>query len=347
MEERHAATVVGVPVSALRWGLIIFVGASVLGFLATFLLSEDWAQDIASLQRFNPVWFLPAAGLSILSWLGGGLRIKALVGPHDSRVSFFKCVQISVASTAMSYLTPSSTGSGPATIYGLMRQGMSFGRATAANAVSFLTNVIFLSLAGLVAWALGAGGKVAYIRLPVAGLSAAALFKWSAWLFGASVAVIVVMALLPDVARGVIRRMMGREHPRMERVLFHFDELHAGIAAYWRSGKNLFLLAVLSGSLHFGARFVLGYVVLKGFVIEAPFVEVVLLHIMLQYLLFFMPTPSGAGIGELLTAAVMAPFLTPGLVIPYTVVWRIFLNYGTVAVGGSLLMGWVGADGAR
>lgn len=347
MEERHAATVVGVPVSALRWGLIIFVGASVLGFLATFLLSEDWAQDIVSLQRFNPVWFLPAAGLSILSWLGGGLRIKALVGPHDSRVSFFKCVQISVASTAMSYLTPSSTGSGPATIYGLMRQGMSFGRATAANAVSFLTNVIFLSLAGLVAWALGAGGKVAYIRLPVAGLSAAALFKWSAWLFGASVAVIVVMALLPDVARGVIRRMMGREHPRMERVLFHFDELHAGIAAYWRSGKNLFLLAVLSGSLHFGARFVLGYVVLKGFVIEAPFVEVVLLHIMLQYLLFFMPTPSGAGIGELLTAAVMAPFLTPGLVIPYTVVWRIFLNYGTVAVGGSLLMGWVGADGAR
>ncbi len=347
MEERHAATVVGVPVSALRWGLIIFVGASVLGFLATFLLSEDWAQDIASLQRFNPVWFLPAAGLSILSWLGGGLRIKALVGPHDSRVSFFKCVQISVASTAMSYLTPSSTGSGPATIYGLMRQGMSFGRATAANAVSFLTNVIFLSLAGLVAWALGAGGKVAYIRLPVAGLSAAALFKWSAWLFGASVAVIVVMALLPDVARGVIRRMMGPEHPRMERVLFHFGELHAGIAAYWRSGKNLFLLAVLSGSLHFGARFVLGYVVLKGFVIEAPFVEVVLLHIMLQYLLFFMPTPSGAGIGELLTAAVMAPFLTPGLVIPYTVVWRIFLNYGTVAVGGSLLMGWVGADGAR
>ncbi len=228
-----------------------------------------------------------------------------------------------------------------------MRQGMSFGRATAANAVSFLTNVIFLSLAGLVAWALGAGGKVAYIRLPVAGLSAAALFKWSAWLFGASVAVIVVMALLPDVARGVIRRMMGPEHPRMERVLFHFGELHAGIAAYWRSGKNLFLLAVLSGSLHFGARFVLGYVVLKGFVIEAPFVEVVLLHIMLQYLLFFMPTPSGAGIGELLTAAVMAPFLTPGLVIPYTVVWRIFLNYGTVAVGGSLLMGWVGADGAR
>jgi uncharacterized protein (TIRG00374 family) len=347
VEERRAATVVGIPVSALRWGLIIFVGASVLGFVAAFSFSQDWAEDIASLQRFNPVWFLPAAGLTILSWLGGGLRIKALVGPHESRVSYLRCVQISIASTAMSYLTPSSSGAGPATIYGLMRQGMSFGRATAANAVSFLANVIFLSLAGLVAWALGAGGKVAYIRLPVAGLSAAALFKWSAWAFGATVAVTVFMAVLPGVARVVIRRLVGPENPRVERILFHFEELHAGIAAYWRSGKNLFLLAVLSGLLHFGARFALGYVVLKGFVTEAPFMEVVLLHIMLQYLLFFMPTPSGAGIGELLTAAVMAPFLTPGLVIPYTVVWRIFLNYGTVAVGGTLLMGWLGADGAR
>ncbi|MGD2217570.1 MAG: lysylphosphatidylglycerol synthase transmembrane domain-containing protein [Gemmatimonadales bacterium] len=326
---------------------MVFVGASVLGFLLAFLFSENWAQDLASLQRFNPEWFLPAAGLTIISWLGGGLRIKALVGPHDSRLSYFKCTQIGVASTAMSYITPSSTGSGPATIYGLMRQGLSFGRAAAINAMSFLSNVIFLSLAGLFAWALGAGGKVADIRIPIANLSAGALFQWSAWAFGFAVTVIVVLALLPNVARGAIRRIMGSGHPRVERVLTGFDELHAGIVAYWESGKLLFVAAILSGVLHFGARFVLGYAVLRGFVAEAPFMEVMLLHIMLQYLLFFMPTPSGAGIGELLTAALMAPFLTPALILPYTAVWRLFLNYGTVAVGGAQMMGWLGKDGAR
>jgi uncharacterized protein (TIRG00374 family) len=319
----------------------------VLGFLFAFLFSEDWAQDLAILQRFNPEWFLPAAGLTVLSWLGGGLRIKALVGPHDSRLSFFKCVQISIAGTSMSYITPSSTGSGPATVYGLMRQGLSFGRAAAINAMSFLANVVFLGLAGLFAWALGAGGKVADIRLPVANLSAGALFQWSAWAFGFAVTVIVVLALLPNVARGVIRKIMGPGHPRIERVMYTFDELHAGIVAYWESGKLLFIAAVLSGAFHFGARFVLGYAVLRGFVAEAPFMEVMLLHIMLQYLLFFMPTPSGAGIGELLTAALMGPFLTPALVLPYTAVWRLFLNYGTVAVGGGLMMGWLGTDGAR
>ncbi len=347
MEAKRPARIVGIPVSALRWGMIVFACASILGFLVAFIFSEDWAQELASLHRFNPAWFVPAAGLSILDWLGGGLRMKALVGPHESRLSFFKCTQIGVTSTAMAYLTPSSTGAGPTTIYGLMRQGLSFGRAAAVNTVSYLSNVVFLSLAGLVAWALGAGGKIADIRLPVAGLSAASLFTWSAWLFGLGVTAIVVLVLLPDFARGVIRRLMGVQHPRIERVLYQFDEMHEGVVAYWHSGKLLFVAAVFSGLIHFGARFMLGYVVLRGFVLEAPFVEVVLLHIVIQYLLFVMPTPSGAGVGEIITAAVMSPFLSPALLLPYTAVWRLFLNYGTVAVGGSVLMGWLGADGAR
>jgi uncharacterized protein (TIRG00374 family) len=347
VEKKRPARVVGIPVSALRWGLIVFTGASILGFLVAFIFSENWTQDFASLDRFNPVWFLPAAGLMVVSWLGGGVRIKTLLGAHQSQLPFLKCVQISVASTALSYFTPSSTGSGPATIYGLMRQGLSFGRAAAINTMSFLANIIFLSLAGLLAWVFGAGEAVADIRLPIGGLSAAALFRWSAWIFGTGVALVMLLALLPNVARGMIRRMMGPEHPRIERVLYQFDEMHDGIVAYWRTGRLAFIGAILSGVVHFGSRFLLGYVVLRGFVVEAPFLEVILLHIFIQYLLFVMPTPSGAGIGEIITAAVMSPFLTSGLLLPYTVVWRLFLNYGTVLVGGSLVMGWLGTDGAR
>jgi uncharacterized protein (TIRG00374 family) len=282
-----------------------------------------------------------------VGWLGGGLRFLALVGPHEERLSFFKCSQISVVNTAMGYITPSSTGSGAGTIYGFMRQGVSFGRAAAINAMSFLTNVIFLSLAGLGAWALGATGKVAHIRLPIANLSAAALFRWSAWIFGFGVVVIVTLAILPGLARAIIRRTMGTDHPRIAKVLHGFDEMHKGIVAYWHSGKLLFIVAVLSGAVHFGSRFILGYVVLRGFVAEAPFMEVVLLHIVIQYLLFVMPTPSGAGIGEVIVAVVMSPFLTPALVLPYTAVWRLFNNYATVGAGGAQILGWLGKDGAR
>ena len=347
MTKQRPATVVGIPSAVIRWGLVFFAAASIVGFVIAFLISEDWDASLLSFQRFNPIWFLPAAGLMLVDWLGGGLRVKALVGPHEHRLSLFRSIQIAVVNTGMGYITPAATGSGPATLYGLMRHGLSFGRAAAVNAASFMANVIFLSSAGLAAWALGFSGTVADIRLPIAGLSAAALFRWTAWVFGGTAALIVLAAILPDVARGVIRRWMGPDHPRVERVLHHFDELHAGLSAYWRQGALQFLLAILSGSLHFGSRFVLGYVVLRGFVVDPPFIEVVLIHIVLQYLLFVMPIPGGAGVIEVLCAVLMSPFLPPSLVVPYTVVWRLFLTYGTAAMGGTVIMGWLAADGAR
>ena len=345
---KRSASFAGLPLSVIRWGVVVFIAASIAGFAVTFFISKEWTTDIESFRRFNPIWFIPAAGLMVLDWVGGGLRFKALLSPQRSKVSLHKCTEIAVVGTAMGYLTPAATGTGPANIYGFMRQGgMSFGRAAALNTVSFLANAVFLSLAGLTAWALGISQQIAHIRLPIANLSAASLFSWTAWVFASTIAVIVLLALVPGIARTIIRRTMGSEHPRIERVLHHFDELHDGLVAYWQDGKLSFLAAVLGAGVHFGARFLLGWVVLKGFVAEAPFVQVALLHMVIQYLLFVMPTPGGAGVGEIITAVVMSPFLPGALVLPYTAVWRIFLTYGTLAVGTGILLAWLGKDGSR
>lgn len=346
-DSKRSASIVGLPISVIRWGFIFFVAASVAGFLVAFIISEDWTTGLESFRRFNPVWFIPAAVLMVLDWAGGGLRFKALTSAQDKPISYYQCFQIGTACAGIGYLTPSATGSGATNIYGVMRQGLTFGRAAAVNAMSFLTNVIFLSIAGLSAWALGFTGAIADVRLPVANLSAAALFNWSTAVFVTGVALIVTLALVPGIARALIRRTMGSEHPRIERVLHHFDELHDGLLAYWHNGKLAFVAAVASGAIHFGARFVLGWVVLKGFVADAPFMEVALIHMVIQYVLFVIPTPGGAGVGEVITAVVMAPFLPAGLVVPYTAVWRVFLTYGTVAMATFFLFGWLAKDGRR
>ncbi len=346
-ENKRPASVAGLPISVIRWGFIFFVAASVAGFVIAFIISEDRTIGLESFRRFNPIWFIPAAVLMVLDWAGAGLRFKALTSVQDRRISYYQCFQIGTAGAGIGYLTPSATGSGATNIYGVMRQGLTFGRAAAVNAMSFLTNVIFLSIAGLSAWALGFTGAIADVRLPVGNLSAAALFNWSTAVFVTGVALIVTLALVPGVARALIRRTMGSEHPRSERVLHHFDELHDGLLAYWRDGKLAFLAAVASGAIQFGSRFILGWVVLKGFVADAPLVEVALIHMVIQYLLFVIPTPGGAGVGEVITAVVMAPFLPAGLVVPYVAVWRVFLTYGTVAMGTYFLFGWLGKDGKR
>lgn len=325
----------------LRWGLLLFAGVSLVGFALAFLITQDWTASVGGLVRLQPWWVIPASAVPLLDWLGGGLRLKALLAPFGRSLSLLRCTQISAATTATAWLTPSGTGGGPAQLYALTRHGIPLGRAGAVNAMTFLSNMIFLALAGLAAWAAGAGRVIAHIVLPVGNLSAGQLFRWCAWAMAAAVTVLLVLALLPSVVRALEKEAHHRSR-RLERWLHHLDELRLGILTYVWSGKTAFTGGVLAASLHFGSRIVLGWVLLRGFGIHAPFWHVVFLHTMIQVVLVFMPTPGGAGIGELLTPILMAPFLPGVLLVTYTALWRLFMTYISVAVGGGMLLTWLG-----
>jgi hypothetical protein len=334
------------PQGALRWGITGFVVASLMGFGVLFFLSKDLGASLSAFKRFDPRWGLVCLGLASMDWFGGGVRVWVLLKPLDIRVSYWKCVEISGATAALAYLTPSGAGGGPAHLYGLVREGVSVGRAAASNFASFLVNITFLSTAGLCAWFFGASSTIEDLRLPVAHISAARMFEWTASGFAVVVAIIVVFSFNPRPLRGWLIKTFGRGH-RMRLLLRWIHELHASLLIYIRKGKLALLLATLSGTLHFGGRFLLGWAVLRGFGIHAGFIQVVTIHVMLQFLLTFMPTPGGTGVGEVLAPALMKPFLPASLLVAYTAIWRVFLTYLTVLVGGGLLMRWVGADHRR
>jgi len=337
---------VGLTSAALRLGMIAFAVASLVGFGALVIITRDVGASLGGFLQFDLRWALPAFALASLDWFGGGLRVWLLLRPLEIRLSYWRCVEISGTTAALAYLTPSGAGGGPAQLYGLVRRGVAVGRAAASNFASVVVNLTFLSLAGLAAWFFGASSTIEELTLPVAGISASKLFEWSAFGFGTIGALVVVLAVTPRLARAWILRLFGTG-PRVRVVVRWLQELHGSLVIYVRKGKLALVLATLSGSLQFGGRFLLGWCVLRGFGIDAGFVNIVMLHVMLQFLLYFMPTPGGSGIGEVLAPAVMSPFMPSSLLFAYTAVWRFFLTYVTVGLGGALLIKWITQDRAR
>ena len=341
----HASSSSGfrLPAGAVRAGITVFVVASLMGFGALFLITQDLRGSIDGFRHFDLRWALPAIALASMDWFGSGLRIWLLTRPLGIRLPYLRCAQIGGVSAALAYLTPSGTGGGPALLYGLVRNGVSLGRTVATNFASVIVNLTFLSLAGFAAWFFGAAGAIEDIQLPVANISAATLFEWSALGFAGVGVVVILLAAAPRLPRLLLLRLFGRT-VRVRRVLKVLQELHGSLIIYARKGKVALLLAVLSNVLQFGSRFVLGWVILRGFGVDAGFWNVVTLHILLQFLLYFMPTPSGSGIGEILAPALMSPFLEDRLLVAFTAVWRFFLNYLTILLGGGLLVRWIGED---
>ena len=334
------------PPGAIRWGMTAFAVASLAGLGVLFLITHDVSGSLEGFRQFRPIWIVPALGLAAVDWFGGGFRLWILTRPLGIQIGYPKCVQTSAATAALAYLTPSGTGGGPAQLYGLVRHGASLGRSVAANFASVTVNLLFLSLAGFGAWFFGAADSIEGIRLPVANVDAATLFKWCAVGFGTIAAIILGIALSPRLPRQIAVRFFGTG-PRVRKALKFFQELHGAIRIYGARGKGALLLATAVNILPFGARFVMGWAVLRGFGIDAGFWNVVTLHVMLHFLLYFMPTPGGSGVAEVLAPAVMASFLPASQLVSYTVLWRFFLSYVTIFVGGTILFRWLEADGQR
>jgi len=341
-----SSTGLRLPPGAIRFGIIAFALASLVGFVALFLVTHDLKGSLEGFRQFRPIWILPALGLAAVDWFGGGLRLWILTRPLGTRIRYRKCVQTSAATAALAYLTPSGTGGGPAQLYGLVRHGSSLGRAVAVNFASLTVNLLFLSLAGFGAWFFGAAGSIEGITLPVANIDAATLFKWCAVGFGTIVSIVLLFALSPRLPRRIAVRVFGTG-PRVRNALRFLQELHGAIQIYGARGKGALVLATLVNILPFGARFVMGWAILRGFGIDAGFWNVVTLHVMLHFLLYFMPTPGGSGVAEILAPAVMSSLMPASLLVAYTAVWRFFLAYVTILVGGAILFRWLEADGQR
>lgn len=343
MSTSGSAAGIRVPPGAVRAGATVLVVATLMGFGALFLITQDLRGSLGAFGRFDLRWALPALALASMDWFGSGLRIWLLTRPLGARISYLRCAQIGGVSAALAYLTPSGTGGGPALLYGLLRSGLSLGRTVAANFASVIVNLTFLSLAGFGAWYFGAAAAIEDIRLPVAGLSAARLFEWSALGFASVGTIVILLAAAPRLPRMLLLKLFGPTR-RVRKILRVLQELHGSLIIYARKGKLVLFLAVLSNVLQFGGRFVLGWVILRGFGVDAGFWNVVTLHILLQFLLYFMPTPSGSGVGEMLAPALMSPFLEDRFLVAYTAVWRFFLNYLTIFAGGTVLVRWIGED---
>lgn len=331
---------------AVRWGIGLFVIGSVVGFGALFFITEEPGDSLLAFQQFRPLWAIPSLLFASLDWFGGGVRVWLLLRPLDIRLSYWECVKISGATAGMAYLTPSGMGGGPAHLYGVVRQNVDVGPAVATNFASFLVNITFLTAAGVGAWFFGAAGTIEEITLPVVNLSAARLFEWTVWGFAGALALVFLFAANPRIGRRAIVDVFGSGR-RVRTFLTWINDLHESLLLYARKGKLALLLATLSGALHFGGRFLLGWSVLRGFGIDAGFWNIVILHVMLQFLLIFMPTPGGTGVGEILTPALMRPFMPTSLLVAYTAVWRFFLTYLTVVAAGGLLVRWASVDQKR
>jgi hypothetical protein len=327
---------------ALKRGLQIFFAVSILGVAAVLIRTGAWATTVQAFAQVRPGWMLVALLLASSDWLGGGLRIWLLTKHVYPKAPFWGMVAAGGLTAWAAYLTPAQAGGGPTMIYTMRRFGVPVPEAMTSTVMSFLTTVIFFAIAGPLAVVFGAGTSLAGHNV-IGGISLYHVFKASAAMF-MTIGIVLILALgFPRVTTNLFHRIVNwLETHRGEKWAKRVDGMRAGIdrmhdctVKYFRtpSGWLQMFVGVLTSGLAHANRLLAGYVAMRALGLPANFIEVLVSQVVVSFLLYFAPTPGGAGAAEAISAAVMQVYVPDAFLPAYTIIWRFTMSYATVIFG--------------
>ena len=327
----------------MKRGLQVFAAVSVVALVAVLVVTGAWQSTLDAFAQVRPAWLLAALLLASSDWFGGGLRIWLLTRHVHKATPFWGMVAAGGLTAWAAYLTPAQAGGGPAMIYTMRRFGVPLPEAMTSTLMSFFTTVIFFAIAGPLAIVLGAGRSLEAHQL--IGISLYDVFKTSSAVFLTMGTAMVLMVGFPGRTRRLLmaaigwleRHNGGRAAQRVETVRAGVDRMHDCVVAYFRtpSGWLQMFLGVLTSGLAHANRLMAGYVAMRALGLPAHFVDVLIVQTTISFLLYFAPTPGGAGAAEGLSALLMSGrFLVPSGFLPaYTIIWRFTVSYATVIFG--------------
>ena len=268
----------------------------------------------------------------------------------EPSVRLWTCLKGECVNVALNTLTPSHLGGGPGQVYIFSREGVPAGRALTASLLSFVGTMVGLLCLGL------------YSMLVPSTDALRPLFEATGWTLGAISSAMMLAALAPGVFRialACIARTFGGlgtgrqalrdwwppEDPRTGPPAAQMGPLtgrladliyayHADVRRFFRAARASVVLVCLLGVAFLMARAFLAYLCLRFLGVDASSMRHILeVQMALIFLVFFAPTPGGAGLAEGASLALMGGIVPVAVAPYYNLLWRLSTVYAGTMFG--------------
>ena len=315
----------------MRWGVaVILVGVLVNLAMAAQSVGSG---AVAAVTEVRPLWLVVAALLGMAPNLFHALRILVWVRFLGRSASFRQCLRAAFGTELGSSVSPKAIGGAPVKIGLLMEAGENAGTAASIALLTNFDDMLVYVLVMPVVVVLTRAWEIPHVEDTVRGVATSALAGLP-WALGA-------LALLGGALWWRRRRARlgdptaaAAERPGPRGAIARARrDFFAAWALVGRRGKGRFVLSVLLTTMQWMCRWSVATAVLWGLGYRVD----PLLFLMLQWVVYsmmlFVPTPGAALGAEASFAAVLGPFVPPGLLGLVGAAWRFFTFYLVLLVG--------------
>jgi uncharacterized protein (TIRG00374 family) len=271
----------------------------------------------------------------------GSWRNHIYIRKLSPGVSHWISFRANVANMFMGAVTPAHGGAGPAQIFVYTSNGVTFIDAFAVSLINMGATLIFMPLAGFVAIMLmdtSAVGDIIPAMLKY-GFSFFLLFLLAFLL--AFWKPLWVGIIIKKIANGLSLIFKNKK----DKLAKWADNSFQSISKYQqtcsviiRKHPFLFPLSLVITTLLYMNKYCLQWVILLGLGINADLVQVISFQILIQFMIYFAPSPGGSGFAEVFISALFRKIVPVTSLTVFTLLQRSFLLFFPALIGAYVVI---------
>lgn len=271
----------------------------------------------------------------------GSWRNHIYVRKLAPAVSHWVSFRANVANMFMGAVTPAHGGAGPAQIFVYTSNGVTFIDAFAISLINMGATLIFMPLAGFVAITLMDTSSVSSFvpQMLKFGFTFFLLFLMAFIL--AFWKPLWVGAIIKKIAAGLSAIFPNRKQKLSawaEKSFLNISKYQETCSVIIRKHPFLFPLSLLITTLLYLNKYCLQWVILMGLGVNANLVQVIAFQVIIQFGIYFAPSPGGSGFAEVLISKLFGTIIPATLLPIFTLLQRSFLLFFPAMVGAYVVI---------
>ncbi len=320
----------------LKNGLAVFALLTVCAMTGVLFFTGS-AESWQALRSFRPDYLLLCIVLGALNHFWSCCQLHVLIRKLNPAYKFWHSCEAMFGNIFLAAITPTQSGGGPAQFVILKMHGLTYPQALAAGFMQFFASLVFLLLSAIflllfqsqlitnetVGYLLNYGVAV---LLGIGAVFMLAIFRPKAVEWVVRRILYAIAALLPAKRRAIIRLTVH--------LCTGIEESHYAILYFFRKGKSAIFGSIIFVTASMLTKFVIAYVILLGFgFADAPFIKVMTIQVLLNFMIYFAPSPGASGVAEVAAALLMSMIIPKHFLGIFAVLWRLFTVFLGVGLG--------------
>lgn len=316
-------------------GSLWFALITVLTIAGIFFYNNT-GQTVEALQHISYKYIAICLGMLFVDLMLGSWRNHIYIRKLNPEVSHWVSFRANVANMFMGAVTPAHGGAGPAQIYVYTSAGVTFIDAFAVSLINMGATLIFMPLAGFVAIMLMDTSYVSGIvpAMLKYGFSFFLLFLLAFLLaFWKPVWVGIIIQKIAAGLSAIFPKRKEKLAAWAEKSYVNISKYQQTCSVIIKQHPFLFPLSLIITTLLYMNKYCMQYVILLGLGVNASLVQVISIQILIQFMIYFAPSPGGSGFAEVSISVLFGKIVPAALLSIFTLLQRSFLLFFPAIIG--------------